>query len=179
MTIIITIAITAAMTTIITIEITEVTTTMTTTTTTARSSPLQAYKNWLETNNLLEESPLPGMEEFSGDQLFFLNFAQVFFALLLFFVWEFAMCAFSGLVRPHEARGAEEQAQDGRSRARSIQVRSIVVVAAVVIVVVIIVIIIMITHGHGGGYPPPEGDFSYPPSCRLSLFTSLRPFPPS
>eukprot|EP00095_Tigriopus_kingsejongensis_P001687 maker-scaffold1658_size31987-snap-gene-0.9 protein:Tk01687 transcript:maker-scaffold1658_size31987-snap-gene-0.9-mRNA-1 annotation:"endothelin-converting enzyme 1" len=35
-----------------------------------------AYQKWLEENNIIEES-LPGLEHLTGDQLFFLNFAQV------------------------------------------------------------------------------------------------------
>ena len=38
---------------------------------------IKAYRNWLESNNLIEESPLPGLEHLTGDQLFFVNFAQV------------------------------------------------------------------------------------------------------
>ena len=37
---------------------------------------LQAYQNWKAENNLVEED-MPGMEHLTGDQLFFLNFAQV------------------------------------------------------------------------------------------------------
>ncbi|TRY79276.1 hypothetical protein TCAL_06071 [Tigriopus californicus] len=35
-----------------------------------------AYRRWLEENNIIEEH-LPGLEHLTGDQLFFLNFAQV------------------------------------------------------------------------------------------------------
>ena len=38
---------------------------------------LQAYQNWLLANNMVEEPAMPGLSQLSGDQLFFLNFAQV------------------------------------------------------------------------------------------------------
>ena len=44
----------------------------------ANLSHFQAYQNWLLTNNLVEEPAMPGLSQLSGEQLFFLNFAQVF-----------------------------------------------------------------------------------------------------
>ena len=38
---------------------------------------LQAYQNWLLANNMVEEPAMPGLSQLSGEQLFFLNFAQV------------------------------------------------------------------------------------------------------
>ena len=38
---------------------------------------VQAYQNWLLANNLVEEPAMPGFSQLSGEQLFFLNFAQV------------------------------------------------------------------------------------------------------
>ena len=43
----------------------------------ANLSHFQAYQNWLLANNLVEEPAMPGLSQLSGDQLFFLNFAQV------------------------------------------------------------------------------------------------------
>ena len=37
----------------------------------------QAYKNWLRMNDVQDETAMPGLEHLSHDQLFFLNFAQV------------------------------------------------------------------------------------------------------
>ena len=37
----------------------------------------QAYKKWLKTNDITSEEPLPGLEHLNHDQLFYLNFAQV------------------------------------------------------------------------------------------------------
>ena len=37
----------------------------------------QAYQNWLLANNMVEEPAMPGLSQLSGEQLFFLNFAQV------------------------------------------------------------------------------------------------------
>jgi len=36
-----------------------------------------AYKKWLKTNDITSEEPLPGLEHLNHDQLFYLNFAQV------------------------------------------------------------------------------------------------------
>ena len=39
---------------------------------------IQAYRKWVETERKgVEEDKLPGLLQFSHDQLFFLNFAQV------------------------------------------------------------------------------------------------------
>ena len=37
----------------------------------------QAYKKWLKSNDISSEEPLPGLEHLNHDQLFYLNFAQV------------------------------------------------------------------------------------------------------
>ena len=42
-----------------------------------RHSSYQAYQNWLLANNMVEEPAMPGLSQLSGEQLFFLNFAQV------------------------------------------------------------------------------------------------------
>ena len=40
-------------------------------------SILKAYKKWLQLNDIAEEPSFPGLEHLTHEQLFFLNFAQV------------------------------------------------------------------------------------------------------
>ena len=42
-----------------------------------RTLILQAYKNWLQNSGTPSEEAMPGLEHLTHDQLFFLNFAQV------------------------------------------------------------------------------------------------------
>ena len=68
---------------------------------------IKAYRNWLESNNLIEESPLPGLEHLTGDQLFFVNFAQVKTIDLIRKQNSFHAYN-SGLVRSHPSRGTQK-----------------------------------------------------------------------
>merc|ERR1712156_346341 len=41
------------------------------------NKPITLIKKWLKSNDISSEEPLPGLEHLNHDQLFYLNFAQV------------------------------------------------------------------------------------------------------
>ena len=68
-----------------------------------------AYRNWVQSNNGGDEEPrLPGLEQFSPDQLFYLGYANVSSLAPFFLLYERTndRNKFSALVRKYHRRGA-------------------------------------------------------------------------